>query len=237
VLVDMRACAANASPSSASTRAPYALREQAEAHAWRCVLHREAGVRMRKRDPPKRLFAMTVFGGSVRRNLRRAGVLNTAPARSPWCRWRAPRAAAAPPLAVDLDAPRCGLARERDVSASRDTAAMLAAPRRESPAWLCARDRLRSKFSMSRGAATASGRSSRSMPIPSSATANQLDAASGQIDIDLGSPGVEAVFQELLQRGRGTLDDFAGGDLIDELIGKRTDRVHRHARESRRPWQ
>ena len=41
---------------------PSALREQAVANA-RVVLHRESGVRMRKRNPPKGFFAMPEFGG------------------------------------------------------------------------------------------------------------------------------------------------------------------------------
>ena len=50
--------------------------------------------------------------------------------------------------------------------------------------------------------------------------ANELDAATGEFDIDRPRPGVEAVLQQLLQRRRRTLDHLAGGDLVDQLIGE-----------------
>ncbi len=74
--------------------------------------------------------------------------------------------------------------------------------------------------------ATASGRSSRSMPVPLSATRMRLTPPAGDVDIDLRRARIERVFQQLLQRRRRTLDDFAGGDLVDQEIGKRADRAH-----------
>ena len=56
--------------------------------------------------------------------------------------------------------------------------------------------------------------------------ADELDAAAGQIDVDRARAGVEAVLQQLLQRRRGPLDHLAGGDLVDQMIRKRTNRRH-----------
>ncbi len=56
--------------------------------------------------------------------------------------------------------------------------------------------------------------------------ADELDATSGKIDIDLCRTRIETVLEQLLERGGRTLDHLAGGDLIDKLIRKRTDRVH-----------
>src|SRR6266511_3412446 len=57
--------------------------------------------------------------------------------------------------------------------------------------------------------------------------ADALDAAAGEIDVDLGCACIERILEQLLQRGGGTLDDLAGGDLVDQLIGECADRGHR----------
>jgi len=63
--------------------------------------------------------------------------------------------------------------------------------------------------------------------------AQAFDAAGREIDIDLRSAGVETVLEKLFQCRRGPLDDFAGGDLIDEQIRERVNRVHRQFRRLR----
>ena len=52
------------------------------------------------------------------------------------------------------------------------------------------------------------------------------DAAAFDIDVDLGGARVERVLEQLLQRRRGALDDLAGGDLVDEMVGQRSDSGH-----------
>ena len=49
--------------------------------------------------------------------------------------------------------------------------------------------------------------------------ADQLDAAAGEVDVDLARSGIEAVLEDLFERRGGTVDHFAGGDLVDQLIG------------------
>ena len=49
--------------------------------------------------------------------------------------------------------------------------------------------------------------------------ADAPDAAAREIDVDLRRAGVERVLEQLLQRRRRTLDDLAGGDLVDQVVG------------------
>ena len=56
------------------------------------------------------------------------------------------------------------------------------------------------------------------MPLPSSLTLQQLGAAARELHADVMRAGVEAVFEQFLQGGGGPLDDFAGGDLVDQKI-------------------
>ncbi len=46
----------------------------------------------------------------------------------------------------------------------------------------------------------------------------QLGAAARELHADVMRAGVEAVFEQFLQGGGGPLDDFAGGDLVDQKI-------------------
>ena len=58
------------------------------------------------------------------------------------------------------------------------------------------------------------------------AHADQARAAGFDVDLDASRAGIEAVLDQLLDdRGR-PLDDFAGGDLVDELSGKLMDARH-----------
>ena len=38
--------------------------------------------------------------------------------------------------------------------------------------------------------------------------------------------GIEGILDEFLYDGSGTFDNFAGGDLIGDLLGEQTDAVH-----------
>ena len=64
------------------------------------------------------------------------------------------------------------------------------------------------------------------MPLAVVGDADALDAAAGEVDVDLRRAGVERVLQQLLQRRSRPLDDLAGGDLVDQVIGQRVDRAH-----------
>ena len=55
------------------------------------------------------------------------------------------------------------------------------------------------------------------------ADAAQRGAAALDLDLDRARAGVEAVLDEFLDHGRRALDDFAGGDLVDQLFGKDPD--------------
>ncbi len=59
------------------------------------------------------------------------------------------------------------------------------------------------------------------------ADGDALDAALVELDRDLGSAGIECVFQQFLDHGSRALDDFTGGDLGNELVGKWLDGASR----------
>ena len=52
----------------------------------------------------------------------------------------------------------------------------------------------------------------------------RFDAAFLQIDVDAPRTGVQRVLHQLLDHGSRPFDDFAGGDLVDEGVGKLADR-------------
>jgi hypothetical protein len=58
------------------------------------------------------------------------------------------------------------------------------------------------------------------------AHADQPCATGFDVDLDAGGAGVEAVLDELLYNRSRPLDDFAGGDLVDEFGGELTDARH-----------
>ena len=62
--------------------------------------------------------------------------------------------------------------------------------------------------------------------------ADALDAAAGEVDVDLRRARVERVLEQLLQRRRRPLDDLAGGDLVDQQVGQRADRAASVSAES-----
>ncbi len=47
----------------------------------------------------------------------------------------------------------------------------------------------------------------------------QPGAAARELHADVQRAGVEAVFEQFLECRRGALDNFAGGDLVDQKIG------------------
>jgi len=59
------------------------------------------------------------------------------------------------------------------------------------------------------------------------AHADKLGATLLDVDLDAQGAGVKAVLDQLLDHRRGALDDFAGGDLVDQFRGKRANGCHR----------
>ena len=55
---------------------------------------------------------------------------------------------------------------------------------------------------------------------------DQPAAAVEEIDLDPGGAGVERVLHQLFDDRRGTLDDFAGGDLVPKRLGEELDVRH-----------
>ena len=46
--------------------------------------------------------------------------------------------------------------------------------------------------------------------------ADEFSAAGFKVDVDAGGAGIDRVFQQFLDDGRGPLDDLAGGNLRDD---------------------
>jgi hypothetical protein len=59
------------------------------------------------------------------------------------------------------------------------------------------------------------------------ADADQPHAALFQVDINPRGAGVQRVLDQFLDHGRGPLDHFASGDLVDQDLGKLAD-AHAH---------
>ena len=56
--------------------------------------------------------------------------------------------------------------------------------------------------------------------------ANELAAAAFDLDTDAGGTSIKSVFEQFLDHGRGAIDDFAGGDLVGDLVGENADAAH-----------
>ena len=67
------------------------------------------------------------------------------------------------------------------------------------------------------------------MPWPSSETRISFRPAAFHLDANARSSGVERVFKQLLDDGRGPVDHLAGGDLVGNLIGKDADLAHQNS--------
>ena len=163
---------------------------------------------------------------SVRRNLRRAGVLKNSSSTVTLV----PIASAAGAIgltraAVDFDAPRVRLLRgARRQREARHRRRSTPAPRRGTRARRSPRGRAPNAIFDVACRATASANSSRSMPLAVVGDPDALDAAGGELDVDLRGTGVERVLQQFLQRRCRALDDFACRDLVDEQVRQRADR-------------
>ncbi len=55
---------------------------------------------------------------------------------------------------------------------------------------------------------------------------DQFFAAGLHVDTDAGRSGINRVLDEFLDDGCGTLDNFAGGDLVGNVLGKYVDSSH-----------
>jgi hypothetical protein len=205
------------------------LRKQAMLDAA-IVLQGETDIGMRQRCTAERLLAMAVFGGLGAKEFaarRRVEVeLVHGHRRTVGERRRQRRADLA---TVDFDAPGvlfpAQARRQRQARYGGNACQRLAAKAQR-------RDRLEVAGGGDLGCRVARQRQ-RQILTPDAISvvgdANQLDPAAGEIDVDLPRAGVEAVLEDLLQRRGRPVDDFAGGDLVDQLIGQRTDRWHQRA--------
>ena len=72
----------------------------------------------------------------------------------------------------------------------------------------------------------ASSASSRHHAVAVVGDADELAAAGFDLDADAGGAGVERVFEQLFDDGGGAVDDFAGGDLVGDLVGQDADAAH-----------
>ncbi len=67
------------------------------------------------------------------------------------------------------------------------------------------------------------------------ASASELRAAGLDLDRDRARAGVDAVLEQFFERRGRPIDDFTGGDLVDQQIGQNV--YGRHTRLYRRPRQ
>ena len=137
--------------------------------------------------------------------------------------------------ALDLDPPRVRLARrarrEREARHRRDRRQRLAAEAER-------RDRLEVRHRRDLRRRVARDRERQVLALDAGAVvgdADALDAAAGEIDVDLRRARVERVLEQLLQRRRRPLDHLAGGDLVDQQVGQRADRAGISALQPLRP--
>ena len=56
--------------------------------------------------------------------------------------------------------------------------------------------------------------------------ADELAATGFNLHADAGGAGVKGVLQQFLDDRCGTLDHFAGGDLVGDLVGKNSNAAH-----------
>ena len=70
---------------------------------------------------------------------------------------------------------------------------------------------------------TASARSARVMPVAVVSDANEPPPAAVGKHVDSAGAGIERVLDQLLHHARRTLDHLAGGDAVDDGLGKLAD--------------
>ena len=160
----------------------------------------------RRRVEVQVLDRRRVVPGAQRRGLERGGRRRLARAIAPGVRLAARRASRARARATDAI----------EASASPRKPSVATRSRSSSVAILLVARR-----------ASASGRSSRAMPTPSSATRMRLTPPSSSVDRDRASRRRRGCSPAAPSRGRGPLDHLAGGDLVDEQLGQRLDRRDR----------
>ena len=206
-------------------RLPATCREPV--HDAAVVLQGERSLRVREGDAPERLVAMAPF--------RRFGAQELAPRgrveeqllhghRGAFGQRR--RRDRRHGAALDLDAPCVravdGARRERKPRDRGDGGQRLAAEaQRRDPFEIHDRPDLRCRVTRYR-----KGEVLALDAAPVVRDPDALDAARGEIDLDVRGASVEGVLEQLLQRRRRPLDHLPRGDLADEEIGQRTDRRH-----------
>jgi hypothetical protein len=118
------------------------------------------------------------------------------------------------------------VAARRLVSVRRATDAMLASASPRNPKLATRSSSASVPILLVAWRASASASSSRAMPKPSSLTRMTRMPPGFELHAHAAGARVETVLEELLQRRRGPIDDFAGGDLVDEKLGQHFDRRH-----------
>ncbi len=170
---------------------------------------------------------------SARRNLRRAGTLKnrsrTSTVVPTGCAAGSGEVTA--PLSASIAYANDALAL-RETRRMRDTEAMLgnASPRKPSVP-----TRSRSSIVVILLVACRAKREHQLVAVDAAAVvahAAQAHAAFFDFDLDATRTGIDAVLDQLLQHGCGSLDDLARGDLMDELFGQDADR-HRRGAEAK----
>ena len=66
------------------------------------------------------------------------------------------------------------------------------------------------------------------------ADADQADAAAGQLDINRRRACIDTVFNNFFQGVGRAFDHFAGGDLVDEMVGQGGNSGHRFLSKKQR---
>ena len=196
-------------------------------HQASVVLQREADVRIGERDAAERLVAMAPFGRFRAQELppRRSVEVELlhGHGRAGRNRRRRRRTDIA---AVDLDAPcvrgrrrarRKGKPRHRRHRRQR----LAAKAQRRDGVEVVRRRELRRRMPLHGERQLVAGDSGAVVRH-----ADAPDAASLEIDVDLGRARVERVLEQLLQRRGRALDDLARGDLVDEVVGQRLNPWH-----------
>ncbi len=205
------------------------MREQAEADAA-IVLKRERNVRLRQGDAAKSLLAVPVFGGIGAQELAsRRRVEEKFVHRHRRAGGQGRRLRYADLAGVDLDAPCVGfVARARRQGNTRHRCD--AGQRFTAKTQRCDRLEVARRRELRRGVTGDCELKIRALDAAAVVgDANQLDAAAGERDVDLGRTRVDAVLEQLLQRGGRPLDHLSRSDLIDQVIGQRTNRRHQCA--------
>ena len=210
-------------------RAP-AVRLQPVHHAA-VVLQREPDVRVRERQAAEGLVAMPPFGAFRAQEFpprRRVEVEFLHRHRRARRDRRGRRRAHA--AAVDFDPPRVRGARrargEREARHRGDRRQRLAAKAQRRDRLEVVRGReLRRRVPLDREAQVLAADA-----VAVVGHADAPDAAALEVDVDLRRARVERVLEQFLQRRRRALDDLARGDLVDEVVGQRSNSRHEMSR-------